>query len=48
MTTFLTYTLIPSIGEVVDGMDLVKNIEALGSASGAPKAKITIAASGTV
>ena len=35
-------------GEVVEGMDLVKKIEALGSQSGAPKGKVTIAASGTV
>ncbi|TFK89887.1 cyclophilin [Polyporus arcularius HHB13444] len=35
-------------GEVVDGMDLVKKIESLGSASGTPKARITIANSGTV
>ncbi|KAI0635332.1 cyclophilin [Trametes polyzona] len=35
-------------GEVVEGMDLVKKIEALGSASGTPKARITIADSGTV
>ncbi|EAU82113.1 cyclophilin [Coprinopsis cinerea okayama7 len=35
-------------GEVVEGMDLVKKIEALGTASGNPKAKITIKKSGTV
>jgi peptidylprolyl isomerase len=35
-------------GEVVDGMDLVKKIEGLGSQSGAPKGKIVIAASGIV
>ncbi|MEU1372075.1 peptidylprolyl isomerase [Streptomyces triculaminicus] len=35
-------------GEVVDGMDLVKKIEGLGSGSGATKAKITIAKSGVV
>ena len=35
-------------GEVVDGMDLVKKIETLGSASGTPKATITIAKSGTL
>ncbi|HET6353638.1 peptidylprolyl isomerase [Streptomyces sp.] len=35
-------------GEVVEGMDLVKRIEGLGSRSGAPKAKITIAKSGVV
>ncbi|MFF3248249.1 peptidylprolyl isomerase [Streptomyces sp. NPDC002870] len=35
-------------GEVVEGMDLVKQIEGLGSRSGAPKAKITIAKSGVV
>ncbi|MCX4586003.1 peptidylprolyl isomerase [Streptomyces sp. NBC_01481] len=35
-------------GEVVEGMDLVKRIEGLGSSSGAPKAKVTIAKSGVV
>ncbi|TFK23014.1 cyclophilin [Coprinopsis marcescibilis] len=35
-------------GEVVEGMDLVKKIEGLGSSSGTPKATITIAKSGTV
>ena len=35
-------------GEVVDGMDLVKKIEGLGSQSGTTKAKIVIAKSGTV
>ncbi|MFE9259023.1 peptidylprolyl isomerase [Streptomyces sp. NPDC006879] len=35
-------------GEVVEGMDLVKKIEGLGSGSGATKAKITIAKSGVV
>ncbi|MFF3399425.1 peptidylprolyl isomerase [Streptomyces sp. NBC_00322] len=35
-------------GEVVEGMDLVKRIEGLGSRSGAPKAKVTIAKSGVV
>ncbi|MFE3638876.1 peptidylprolyl isomerase [Streptomyces sp. NPDC059168] len=35
-------------GEVVEGQDLVKRIESLGSRSGAPSAKVTIAESGTV
>lgn len=35
-------------GEVVEGKELVDQIEALGSQSGAPKGKVTIAASGTV
>ncbi|MEV7414561.1 peptidylprolyl isomerase [Streptomyces sp. NPDC089919] len=35
-------------GEVVEGMDLVKKIEGLGSRSGATSAKITIAKSGVV
>ncbi|MGW2640108.1 peptidylprolyl isomerase [Streptomyces sp. NPDC001348] len=35
-------------GEVVEGQDIVDRIEGLGSQSGAPKAKVTIAASGTV
>ncbi|MBO0654329.1 peptidylprolyl isomerase [Streptomyces triculaminicus] len=35
-------------GEVVEGMDLVKKIEGLGSRTGATKAKIVIAKSGVV
>ncbi|MFI7500634.1 peptidylprolyl isomerase [Streptomyces sp. NPDC049687] len=35
-------------GEVVEGMDVVKTIEGLGSQSGRTSAKVTIAASGTV
>ncbi|GHG61576.1 peptidylprolyl isomerase [Streptomyces griseocarneus] len=35
-------------GEVVEGMDLVKQIESLGSRSGATQARITIAKSGVV
>lgn len=35
-------------GEVVEGMDLVKQIEGLGSRSGSTKAKVTIAKSGVV
>ncbi|KAH8833505.1 cyclophilin [Flagelloscypha sp. PMI_526] len=35
-------------GEVVEGFDIVKNIEAQGSASGTPKTEITITGSGTV
>ncbi|MEV7084741.1 peptidylprolyl isomerase [Streptomyces sp. NPDC093085] len=35
-------------GEVVEGQDLVKKIESLGSRAGATSAKITIAASGAV
>ncbi|MET9804380.1 peptidylprolyl isomerase [Streptomyces sp. NPDC006368] len=35
-------------GEVVEGMDLVKRIESLGSRAGTPSAKVTIATSGTV
>ncbi|MEU6549029.1 peptidylprolyl isomerase [Streptomyces sp. NPDC046915] len=35
-------------GEVVEGQDLVDQIEALGSGSGSPKGKVTISASGTV
>ena len=37
-----------SVGEVVEGMDIVKTIERHGSASGKTNAKITIAKSGTV
>jgi len=35
-------------GEVVDGMDIVKKIEGLGTQSGTPKAKVVIAKSGIV
>ncbi|KAA1473130.1 cyclophilin 1 [Dentipellis sp. KUC8613] len=35
-------------GEVVDGLDLVKQIESLGSQSGKPKAIVTIADSGAL
>ncbi|MGC5345705.1 peptidylprolyl isomerase [Streptomyces sp. DT24] len=35
-------------GEVVEGQELVKQIEALGSQSGKPKAKVTISGSGAV
>jgi peptidylprolyl isomerase len=34
-------------GEVVEGQDLVKQIESLGSGSGTPKAKVTIGTSGS-
>lgn len=33
-------------GEVVDGMDIVKKIEGVGSPSGRPNVKVTITASG--
>jgi peptidylprolyl isomerase len=35
-------------GEVVEGMDLVKQIEKLGSASGKTSAAVKIASSGTI
>ncbi|KAF8900348.1 cyclophilin-like domain-containing protein [Mucidula mucida] len=35
-------------GECVEGLDLVKQIETLGTASGTPKKKVLISASGTV
>jgi hypothetical protein len=35
-------------GEVVEGMDVVTRIESYGSQSGQPKARIMIAASGTI
>ncbi|KAJ7866048.1 peptidyl-prolyl cis-trans isomerase [Mycena olivaceomarginata] len=35
-------------GEVVEGLDIVRTIEAKGSGSGTPSAKVTIAASGVV
>lgn len=36
------------LGEVVEGLEHVRHVESLGSASGTPKAKIVIADSGTV
>jgi cyclophilin family peptidyl-prolyl cis-trans isomerase len=35
-------------GEVVDGMDIVKAIEAQGSENGTPKATVAITASGEI
>ena len=35
-------------GEVINGMEIVKAIEAMGSRSGAPKCRITIADSGQI
>ncbi|KUN77078.1 peptidylprolyl isomerase [Streptomyces bungoensis] len=35
-------------GEVVEGQDIVDRVESLGSRSGTPSAKVTIASSGTV
>ncbi|KAH9911358.1 cyclophilin-like domain-containing protein [Epithele typhae] len=35
-------------GEVVDGMDVVKQVEAAGSESGRPKTRVVVASSGTV
>ncbi|EMD35966.1 hypothetical protein CERSUDRAFT_115914 [Gelatoporia subvermispora B] len=35
-------------GEVVEGMDIVKKIEAVGSDSGTPRYKVTITSSGTL
>jgi peptidylprolyl isomerase len=35
-------------GEVVEGMDVVKAVEAIGTASGAPKLKVMITSSGVV
>ncbi|EIM84990.1 uncharacterized protein STEHIDRAFT_99927 [Stereum hirsutum FP-91666 SS1] len=35
-------------GEVVEGLDIVKAVEAVGTDSGRPKAKVTITSSGTV
>ncbi|MFI9810056.1 peptidylprolyl isomerase [Streptomyces sp. NPDC052301] len=52
---FITTVLTPWLdgkhvvfGEVVEGQDLVDQIESLGSQSGAPKGKVEIAASGVV
>lgn len=40
--------LIVCVGEVTEGFEHVKTIETLGSASGTPKGKITIADSGVL
>ena len=47
VTSWLDYRHVV-FGEVVEGMDVVKAIESHGSESGRPKAKVTIAASGTL
>ncbi len=36
------------LGEVIEGIEVVKTVEALGSQSGATKKKVTIAKSGTL
>ena len=41
-------TALKKPGEVLEGFELVKKIEGLGSQSGSPKAKVVIAQSGTV
>jgi len=46
--SLLIFFLFFFAGEVVEGLELVKQIEALGTASGTPKKKITIAKSGAV
>jgi peptidylprolyl isomerase len=51
ITTVMTYWLDGKhvvCGKVLEGMDVVKQIEALGSRSGAPMAKIQIAKSGEI
>lgn len=35
-------------GEVVEGMDVVKTIEAQGTQGGSPTSKVTVTASGTI
>ncbi len=45
MVVFVAHSL---AGEVVEGLDIVKKVESLGSASGTPKARIVIANSGTL
>jgi cyclophilin family peptidyl-prolyl cis-trans isomerase len=35
-------------GEVVEGMDLVRTVEAVGTSSGTPKSKVEITAAGTL
>jgi len=36
------------VGEVVEGMDVVKDVEAVGSSSGVPQEQVTIKDSGVV
>ena len=52
---FLTFQATPHLngrhvvfGKVVEGMDVVKSVESLGSRSGAPMAKIVIVKSGEI
>lgn len=42
----LKYVLLKNSGKVTEGMDIVKNIESLGTASGKPKKRVVVAASG--
>ena len=46
--SFTLISLILLLGEVVEGFDIVKKVEALGTASGTTKKTITIAKSGTI
>jgi hypothetical protein len=48
LNSLLTPTAIGYAGEVIQGMDLVRAIEAKGSSSGNPSAKVVISNSGTV
>jgi len=43
-----TNHLVLFVGEVIEGMEIVRTVEGKGSASGSPSAKIVIANSGTV
>lgn len=47
-TLTLFCSFLGRVGEVVEGLALVKTIEKEGSASGTPKQKITIVKSGTL
>lgn len=47
MTSWLDHKHVV-FGEVVEGMDLVKAIEAHGTDSGRPKAKVTVTESGAL
>lgn len=46
--TFILFPLFGPVGEVIEGLNVVQNVEKLGSASGTPQAKVVIADCGTL
>lgn len=47
-TDISSQPLNPETGEVIENMELVKQIESLGTPAGTPKSKVTISKCGTV